>query len=69
MLSIALGGKVPLWYNDDSEIRIPLSSRKSEVDGSFLLGRSVCFPSLAMCPERSATATVEGPSATRRSMY
>ncbi len=39
--SIAVGGKVPLWYGDDPNSRVPLSSKKVDVDVRFLMGRSL----------------------------
>ena len=41
VLSVAVGGKIPLWYEDDPETRVPLSSRKVDFDGRFLVGRSL----------------------------
>ncbi len=41
VLSVAIGGKVPLWYKDDPGTRVPLSSRKVDFDGRFLAGRSL----------------------------
>lgn len=41
VLSVAVGGKFPLWWEYDPETRVPLSSRKTDFDGRFLVGRSL----------------------------
>ena len=39
--SIAVGGKIPLWYDDDPNTRVPLSSKKMDADIRLLLGQSL----------------------------
>lgn len=39
--SIAVGGKIPLWYDDDPNTRVPLSSKKVDADVRLLLGQSL----------------------------
>ena len=39
--SVAAGGKVPLWYTDDPNSRVPLSSKKVDADVRSLLGWSL----------------------------
>ena len=39
--SIAVGGKIPLWYDDDPNTRVPLSSKKMDADVRLLLGQSL----------------------------
>ena len=36
--SVAAGGKVPTWYEDDESTRVPLSTRKIDGDARLLLG-------------------------------
>ena len=39
--SIAVGGKIPLWYEEDPNTRVPLSSKKVDADVRILLGQSL----------------------------
>ena len=39
--SLALGGKLPMWYDEDPNTRVPLSSTEIDVDGRLLLGKSL----------------------------
>ena len=39
--SIAVGGKIPLWYDEDLNTRVPLSSKKVDADVRILLGQSL----------------------------
>ena len=39
--SIAIGGKIPLWYDEDPNTRVPLSSKKMDADIRLLLGQSL----------------------------
>ena len=39
--SIAVGGKIPLWHDDDPNTRVPLSSKKMDADVRILLGQSL----------------------------
>ncbi len=39
--SVAVGGKIPLWYDEDPGTRVPLSSREVDADVRVLLGRSL----------------------------
>ena len=39
--SIAVGGKIPLWYEEDPNTRVPLSSKKMDADIRLLLGQSL----------------------------
>ena len=39
--SIAAGGKIPLWYEEDPNTRVPLSSKKVDADVRILLGQSL----------------------------
>ena len=39
--SIAAGGKVPTWYEDDESTRVPLSTKKVDGDVRLLLGKSL----------------------------
>ena len=39
--SIAVGGKIPLWYEEDPNTRVPLSSKKADADVRILLGQSL----------------------------
>ena len=41
VVSVAAGGKVPLWYGEDNGTRVPLSSKEADVDVRLLLGRSL----------------------------
>jgi hypothetical protein len=41
VVSVAVGGKVPMWYADDPQSRVPLSSRKVDGDVRILVGRSL----------------------------
>lgn len=39
--SIAVGGKIPLWYEEDPSTLVPLSSKKVDADIRILLGQSL----------------------------
>ena len=39
--SIAVGGKIPLWYEEDPSTLVPLSSKKVDADVRILLGQSL----------------------------
>ena len=39
--SVAAGGKIPTWYEDDESTRVPLSSKKIDGDARLLLGKSL----------------------------
>lgn len=39
--SIAVGGKIPLWYDEDPSTLVPLSSKKVDADVRILLGQSL----------------------------
>lgn len=39
--SIAVGGKIPLWYEEDPNTRVPLSSKNVDADVRILLGQSL----------------------------
>ena len=39
--SLAVGGKIPLWYDDDPNTRVPLSSKEMDADVRILLGQSL----------------------------
>ncbi len=41
VISAAGGGKVPLWYQDDPDTRVPLSSKNSDQDMRLLAGVSL----------------------------
>ncbi|MDE2999123.1 MAG: hypothetical protein OXU79_08605 [Gemmatimonadota bacterium] len=39
--SVAAGGKIPTWYEDDESTRVPLSSKKIDGDARLLIGKSL----------------------------
>ncbi len=39
--SVAAGGKIPTWYEEDENTRVPLSTRKIDGDARLLLGKSL----------------------------
>ena len=39
--SLAIGGKIPMWYEKDPNTRVPLSSTDVDLDGRLLLGKSL----------------------------
>lgn len=39
--SVAAGGKIPTWYEEDENTRVPLSTRKIDGDARLLVGRSL----------------------------
>ena len=39
--SVAAGGKIPTWYEDDETTRVPLSTKKIDADARLLLGKSL----------------------------
>ena len=39
--SVAAGAKVPTWYEEDENTRVPLSTRKLDGDARLLLGKSL----------------------------
>ena len=41
VVSLAAGGKLPMWYADDPQSRVPLNSRKVDADLRLLVGRSL----------------------------
>ena len=41
VVSLAVGAKLPMWYAEDPQSRVPLSSRKVDADLRLLVGRSL----------------------------
>ena len=39
--SVAAGGKIPTWYEEDESTRVPLSTKKIDGDARLLLGKSL----------------------------